>query len=174
LTELLRDASNLKTGAIVFAYFVNDPWRYGVLEFDKDFRVKSISEKPKSPKSNWVVTGIYFYDNKVIDIAKSLKPSKRNELEISDINNVYLKRGQLKVKFLGRGYAWLDTGTHDSLIDASIFVKTIEERQGLKIGCIEEVAYKMGFITKRDLEKLARGDHTSYGAYLKRIVTDAQ
>ncbi|MFH1457936.1 MAG: glucose-1-phosphate thymidylyltransferase RfbA, partial [Candidatus Omnitrophota bacterium] len=146
LTEILKDASSLKKGAITLGYYVKNPQRYGVIQFDERLKVISIQEKPKNPKSNWVVTGFYFYDNSVVNIAKKLKPSARGELEITDINNAYLKRGELKVKLLSRGFAWLDTGTFDSLIDASIFIKTIEERQGLKIGCIEEVAYRMGFI----------------------------
>jgi glucose-1-phosphate thymidylyltransferase len=153
---------------------VDDPIRYGVIDFDKNCHVVSIIEKPKKPKSNYVVTGLYFYDNAVIKIAKNLKPSSRGELEITDINNEYLKKKRLKVKLLGRGYAWLDMGTHDSLIEASIFIKTIEERQGLKVGCIEEIAYRMGYINARQLEKLAHSIPTSYGEYLKQILKDAK
>jgi glucose-1-phosphate thymidylyltransferase len=170
LTEFLKAAASLKEGALIFGYYVNNPQRYGVIEFDIDDKVISIEEKPKKPKSNWVVTGLYFYDNQAVDIAKKIKPSGRNELEITDVNNEYLKRGNLKVKLFSRGYAWLDTGTYESLIDASIFIKTIEERQGLKIGCIEEVAYRMGYIDKHQLEKLANQINTSYGDYLKRMV----
>lgn len=172
LTELLKEASLLKEGAVIFGYYVKEPQRYGVIEFDNNYNVISIEEKPKKPKSSWVVTGLYFYDNNVVEIAKDLKPSKRGELEITDVNNEYLKRGELKVKLLGRGYAWLDTGTSDSLIDASIFIKTIEERQGLKIGCIEEIAYRMGFINKRQLENLAKQINTSYGDYLRNLLKD--
>lgn len=169
LTELLREASSLDEGALVFGYYVKNPQRYGVIDFDRNCNVISIAEKPGRPKSNWVVTGLYFYDNNVVEIAKNLRPSRRQELEITDVNNEYLKKGKLKVKLLGRGYAWLDTGTYDSLIDASIFIKTIEERQGLKIGCIEEIAFKMGYIDKKQLKKLASGINTAYGEYLKKI-----
>ena len=172
LIELLTKATQLKNGAIIFGYYVKDPQRYGVVEFDNAMNVLSIEEKPKKPKTNCVVTGLYFYDNEVVEIAKSLKPSKRGELEITDINKEYLKRKELKVELLGRGYAWLDTGTHDSLIDASIFIKTIEERQGLKIGCPEEIAYLNGYITRSQLIQLAKKINTSYGEYLKRIIQD--
>ena len=170
LSNLLKEAVSQKDGATIFGYYVKDPQRYGVIEFDEKCRIISIAEKPKKPKSNYVVTGLYFYDNNVVKIAKNLKPSERGELEITEVNNEYLKRGKLKVKLLSRGYAWLDTGTYDSLIDASIFIKTVEERQGLKIGCIEEVAYRMGYINKKTLEKLADGINTSYGDYLKLIL----
>ena len=170
LVELLKGASSLKSGALIFGYYVKDPQRYGVIEFDSAMNVLSIEEKPKKPKSNCVVTGLYFYDNEVVKIANSLKPSKRGELEITDINKEYLSRKKIKVELLGRGYAWLDTGTHDSLINASVFIKTIEERQGLKIGCIEEIAYRMGFINKRQLHKLASTSSVSYGEYLKSII----
>ncbi len=169
LIELLKEASSLKKGACVFGYYVKDPERYGVLDFDKRCKVTSIIEKPTCPKSNWAVTGLYFYDNEVTKIAKSLKPSKRGELEITCVNNVYLKKKALNVKLMGRGYAWLDTGTSDSLIDASIFIKTIEDRQGLKVGCIEEIAYRMGYINRHQLMKLSDGVHDDYGKYLKRI-----
>jgi glucose-1-phosphate thymidylyltransferase len=169
IPEFLKQASALKNGAMVFGYYVKDPERYGVIEFDSRCQVKSIEEKPKAPKSNFVVCGIYFYDNQVVKIAKQLKPSPRGELEITDVNKAYLKRGRLKVKLLGRGYAWLDTGTHEALIDASMFIKTVEERQGLKIGCIEEIAYRMDYITKRQLQKLATGMKGDYGAYLTRV-----
>ncbi len=173
LTELLQQSAKLKAGGIIFGYYVKDPQRYGVLEFDKKCRVIAIEEKPKKPKSNWAVSGIYFYDNAVVKIAKKIKPSKRGELEITAVNNEYIKEGKLKVKFLGRGHAWLDTGTYESLIDASVFIKTIEDRQGLKIGCIEEVAYRMGYINKTQLLKLASQTPTSYGQYLKDLLKDA-
>jgi len=174
LTELLQDAASLNEGALIFGYYVKDPQRYGVIEVDDDCNVISLEEKPKKPKSNWVVCGLYFYDNDVIRIAKKLKPSHRGELEITDINKEYLKRGKLKVKLLGRGYAWLDTGTYDSLIDASIFIKTIEERQGLKVGCIEEVAYRKGYINRKQFRKLAGRITTSYGEYLKGVLQGAE
>lgn len=170
LTEILIEAAQIKKGAIVFAYYVKDPQRYGVVEFDKNYNAVSLEEKPKRPKSNWAITGLYFYDNNVIKIAKSLKPSGRGELEITDVNNKYLENGELQVKLLGRGFAWLDTGTYDSLIDASMFIKTIEERQGLKIGCIEEVAYRKGFVNKGQLQRLASGINTNYGDYLRRLL----
>ncbi|MDD4895066.1 MAG: glucose-1-phosphate thymidylyltransferase RfbA [Candidatus Omnitrophica bacterium] len=169
LVELLSEASLLEEGALVFGYYIKDPRRYGVIEFDDACNVVSIEEKPGNPKSNYAVCGLYFYDNNVVKIAKGLKPSKRGELEITDVNNEYLKKRELKVKLLGRGYAWLDTGTYDSLIDASLFIKTIEERQGLKIGCIEEVAFRKGYISHKQLQKLANDINTSYGEYLKGI-----
>ncbi|MFH1622507.1 MAG: glucose-1-phosphate thymidylyltransferase RfbA [Candidatus Omnitrophota bacterium] len=172
LTEILKDAANLRDGSIIFGYAVKEPQQYGVIEFDKDYNVVSIEEKPKNPKSNWVVTGLYFYDNKVLDIVKNLKPSQRGELEITDINNEYLKSKNLRVINLKRGYAWLDMGTFDSLIEASIFVKTIEERQGQKIGSIEEVAYRMGYINAKQLKKMANSMNTSYGEYLKKVCED--
>ena len=172
LGENLRKAASLKKGGMVFGYYVKDPKRYGVIEFDNKRKVISVQEKPDRPKSKWVVTGIYFYDNKVIELAKKQKPSKRGELEITDINNAYLKAGKLRVSLLNRGYAWLDTGTYDSLIDASLFIKTIEDRQGLKIGCIEEVAYRMGYINKAQLAKLGDDIRTGYGEYLKSLLKD--
>jgi len=172
LSELLKDASELKEGAVIFGYYVKDPERYGDLEFDDKCNVVSIEEKPKRPKSNYAVCGIYFYDNNAVKIAKNLKPSKRGELEITGVIQEYLKEKKLKVKLLGRGYAWLDTGTHDALIDASIFIKTVEDRQGLKIGCIEEVAYRMGYINRKQLETIAKDINTEYGVYLKRICAD--
>ena len=172
LRELLRDSAKLKKGAKIFGYYVRDPQRYGVLELDKKCRVVSIEEKPKKPKSNWVVSGLYFYDNEVVKIAKKIKPSKRGELEITSVNNEYIKKGRLKAEFLGRGHAWLDTGTYESLIDASIFIKTIEDRQGLKIGCIEEVAYRMGYITKQQLAGIASLMPNSYGEYLRSLLKD--
>lgn len=158
------------TGGVVFAYHVNDPERYGVVEFDANRNAISIEEKPKHPKSNYAVPGLYFYDNDVVKIAKALKPSPRGELEITDINNAYLQQGKLKVAAMGRGTAWLDTGTFDSLMQASNFVQVIEQRQGLKIGCIEEVAYRMGFISKAQLLNLAEPlEKSGYGTYLKNV-----
>jgi glucose-1-phosphate thymidylyltransferase len=157
-------------GGVVFAYHVTDPERYGVVEFDQHKKVISIEEKPKNPKSNYAVPGLYFYDNEVVAIAKSIKPSERGELEITDINNVYLQRGKLKVAPMSRGTAWLDTGTFDSLMQAANFVQTIEQRQGLKIGCIEEVAFRRGFITKEQLLDLAKPlEKSGYGTYLKNL-----
>ena len=172
LSELLQRSAKLKNGAIVFGYTVSDPQRYGVLEFDKKGKVVSIEEKPKKAKSNVAVSGLYFYDNQVVKIAKGIKPSARGELEITAVNNEYIKKGKLKAEFLGRGHAWLDTGTYASLIDASVFIKTIEDRQGLKIGCIEEVAYRMKYINKAQLAQLADGIRTSYGAYLKGLLDE--
>jgi len=172
LSELLKKSARIKDGAVIFGCYVKDPQRYGVLEFDKKYRVISIKEKPKKPKSSWVAAGLYFYDNKATGIVKNIKPSARGELEITAVNNEYIKRGKLKVEFLSRGYAWLDTGTYESLIDASIFIKTIEDRQGLKIGCIEEVAYRMGYIDKAQLLKLAGQIPTSYGEYIKVLLKD--
>ena len=169
LQQHLKDAMARKDGATVFGYTVRDPERYGVIEVDKQGKALSIEEKPKSPKSRWAVTGLYFYDADVVRIAKSIRPSPRGELEITDVNNEYLKKGKLHVAKLGRGYAWLDTGTYDSLIEASTFIRTIEERQGLKIGCIEEVAYRMGYIDRAQLLALAGQYATSYGRYLKEI-----
>jgi len=169
LQKALHKAADQKEGATVFAYNVKDPERYGVIELDDEGRPISIEEKPKNPKSKWAVTGLYFYDNDVVAVTRSMKPSARGELEITDVNREYLKRKKLRVSLLGRGYAWLDTGTYDSLIDASTFIRTIEERQGLKIGCIEEVAYRMGFIDRERLIKLSQEFTTSYGQYLKEI-----
>lgn len=170
LSETLQNVVMLKEGASIFGYWVSDPKRYGVVEFNENNEVISIEEKPKEPRSNYAVPGLYFYDNEVVGIAKNLKPSARGELEITDVNLSYLKRGRLKVELLGRGYAWLDTGTPDSLIDASSYIATIERRQGLKIGCIEEVAYRMGFIDKKQLEKiinqLPQNDYCNYLNYI--------
>jgi len=171
LSEALQEAAK-EDGAAVFAYKVGDPERYGVVSFDKGGKPLAIVEKPKVPPSNWAVTGLYFFDHDVVDIARKLKPSPRGELEISDLNQVYLKRKKLSVKFLGRGVAWLDTGTSDSLLDASLFIRIIEERQGLKIGCIEEVAFRMGFINAKQVLRLASVMKTPYGNYLKRLLAD--
>ena len=172
LQEFLKEAVAKKDGATVFGYYVKDPERYGVVEVDKKRSALSIEEKPTKPKSNWAVTGLYFYDNDVVNIAKSIKPSKRGELEITDVNNAYLKKGKLKVALLGRGYAWLDTGTYDSLIDASTFIRTIEDRQGLKIGCVEEICYRMRFISRAQLHAIAAGIRTSYGDYLRKVAEE--
>jgi len=164
---ILLKAAKLKKGALVFGYWVNDPNRYGVVEFDESLKVLSIIEKPSIPKSNYAVTGLYFYDNDVSHIASNLKPSDRGELEITDINKEYLNRGDLRVNLLGRGFCWLDTGTHESLLEASTYVATIEKRQGLKIACIEEVAYRMGYIDSSQVEKLAQPlIKSGYGKYL--------
>ncbi|MDD5069577.1 MAG: glucose-1-phosphate thymidylyltransferase RfbA [Candidatus Omnitrophica bacterium] len=172
LINLLKETTTLNQGAVVFGSYVKDPQRYGVIEFDENKKIISFEEKPKDPKSNWAVTGLYFYDNKVIEMAKKLKPSLRGELEITDINKEYLAKGQLTVKLLSRGYAWLDTGTQDALIDASLFIRTVEERQGLKIGCIEEIAYRKGYISKRQLKELAKTVNSSYAEYLLKISDD--
>ncbi|MCB5250808.1 MAG: glucose-1-phosphate thymidylyltransferase RfbA, partial [Candidatus Cloacimonetes bacterium] len=155
LATIVQNARKNKTGATVFGYQVKDPERYGVVEFDKQGNVKSLEEKPEKAKSNYAVVGLYFYDNQVVKMAKSLKPSKRGELEITDLNRLYLEKNELKVQLFDRGYAWLDTGTHDSMADATLFIKAIEDRQGLKIGCIEEIAWRMGFINDVKLRALA-------------------
>lgn len=168
--SILEESAQLKDGAIVFGYYVNDPQRYGVVEFDENKKVISIEEKPKEPKSNYGVTGLYFYSNDVVEKAKNLKPSARGELEITDLNRIYLKENRLDVQLLGRGFAWLDTGTHDSLLQASNFIATIEQRQGLKVSCIEEIAYKKGFITREQLIDLAKPlSKNQYGEYLLRL-----
>jgi glucose-1-phosphate thymidylyltransferase len=166
-STILEEAAALKDGAIVFGYYVNDPQRYGVAEFNEQGKVLSIEEKPELPKSNYAVTGLYFYSNDVVKKAFALKPSKRGELEITDLNKLYLEEGRLHMKLLGRGFAWLDTGTHESLMQASNFIHTIEERQGLKVSCIEEIAYLKGYITKEQLLKLAEPlKKNQYGEYL--------
>jgi len=171
LTKILGKAASRDTGATVFAYFVNEPQRYGVVEFDGEGRAISIEEKPAKPRSRWAVTGLYFYDNDVVNIAASLKPSARGEYEISDLNRVYMDRGLLSVEQMGRGYAWLDTGTHESLLQASEFVRTMEERQSLKIACPEEIAYRMGFIDAGQLRTLAEPLKVSgYGQYLIQLL----
>ncbi|MEO8768521.1 MAG: glucose-1-phosphate thymidylyltransferase RfbA [Ferruginibacter sp.] len=168
-SRLLQEAAN-PTGSVIFAYPVSDPERYGVVEFDESFNVLSIEEKPSAPKSNYAVPGLYFYDNEVVQIAKDIKPSPRGEYEITDVNKVYMQNKKLKVQVLDRGFAWLDTGTFDSLNDASEYVRVIEKRQGLKIGCPEEIAWRMGFISKEKLIKLAEGlSKSGYGEYLKTI-----
>ncbi len=171
LPKILYQASKLKKGATVFGYYVNDPERYGVVEFDERKNVIGIEEKPKEPKSNYAVTGLYFYDNSVIKKAKSLKPSKRGELEITDLNKLYLQEGTLKTELLGRGMAWLDTGTHESLIQASNFIASIEQRQGLKVSCIEEIAWRKGYINDEQLKKLAVPlQKNQYGQYLLKLL----
>jgi glucose-1-phosphate thymidylyltransferase len=171
LPEMLQEASSKEKGATVFGYYVNDPERYGIVEFDKDRNVVSIEEKPKQPKSNYAVVGLYFYDNSVVDIAKSIKPSARGEIEITDVNKTYLERGELTVKLMGRGYAWLDTGTYDSMLDAVNFIRTVEKRQGLKISCIEEIAYYKGYIDAEQLRNLAQPLLKSgYGEYLLKLI----
>jgi glucose-1-phosphate thymidylyltransferase len=172
LSDLLVQAGRVKEGGVVFAYYVQDPERYGVVDFDDDFNVLSIEEKPKQPKSNYAVIGLYFYDENVVQFTKALKPSGRGELEITDLNNEYLKRGMLKVQVLGRGFAWLDTGTHESLLEASDFVQTIEHRQGLKIGCIEEIAYRKGYIGTEQLLEIANcASNNAYCDYLRYLTT---
>lgn len=169
----LELASKIQKGSVVFGYYVNDPNRYGVVEFDPEGRVLSIEEKPKEPKSNYAVTGLYFYDNTVVAKAKTIKPSPRGELEITDLNKTYLEEGSLKVKLLGRGMAWLDTGTHESLLRASTFVESIEERQGLKIACLEEIAFRKGYISKEQLAELARPlMKNQYGQYLIKVMNE--
>jgi glucose-1-phosphate thymidylyltransferase len=173
MTEKLRSAAASSSGATVFAYRVSDPERYGVVEFDRSGHAISIEEKPLNPKSPYAITGLYFYDNNVVEIAKSIKPSARGELEITDVNRHYLQRGDLVVKTLGRGVAWLDTGTHDSLLEAGAFIQTIERRQGMKVACPEEIAYRMKFITAEDTAKLAEPLRKSgYGEYLLSILRE--
>lgn len=172
-SSMLKNAASIKDGAVVFGYQVKDPERFGVVEFDKDKNAISIEEKPNKPKSNFAVTGLYFYDNDVIEIAKNVKPSERGELEITSVNQEYLKRGKLKVELLGRGFAWLDTGTHDSLIEAGQFVQTIEHRQGYKIACLEEIAYNNGWISKEKILEIAKPlSKNGYGQYLFDLVRE--
>jgi len=172
---VLQKCAQLKEGGIVFGYWVRESKRYGVVEFDKQGKVLSIEEKPEHPKSNFAVPGLYFYDNTVVDIAKSIKPSHRGELEITDVNNVYLSQENLRVQLLGRGFAWLDTGTHESLMEAGAFIETIEKRQGLKVGCVEEVAFHKEFIDKEQLEKLIEPlKKSEYGDYLMQIIKDKE
>jgi glucose-1-phosphate thymidylyltransferase len=172
-TPMLKNAAARKDGATIFGYKVKDPERFGVVEFDENMRVLSLEEKPAIPKSYYSITGLYFYDNTVVDIAKQVTPSARGELEITSINNAYLDRGALSVEVLGRGFAWLDTGTHESLLEAGSFVQTLEHRQGLKIACLEEIAYNQGWISAHDLKRAGKElDKTSYGQYLLSLVVE--
>ncbi|VVM86600.1 glucose-1-phosphate thymidylyltransferase RfbA [Pseudomonas fluorescens] len=174
-SEQLKNAVDRTSGATVFGYWVKDPERFGVIDFDNEGRALSIEEKPKAPKSSYAVTGLYFYDNDVIEIAKAVKPSPRGELEITDVNNAYLKRGDLQVERFGRGFAWLDTGTHDSLLEASQYVQTIEHRQGLKVACLEEIAYEKGWIDREHLlERAQYFGKTGYGQYLSKLAEGGQ
>jgi glucose-1-phosphate thymidylyltransferase len=173
LAKTVRAAGKTRMGAQVFAYPVNDPQRYGVVEFDSAGRALGLQEKPKTPKSRYAVTGLYFYDNQVVEIAESLKPSRRGELEITDVNKEYLKRGQLQVVVMGRGMAWLDTGTHEAMLEASLFIQTIETRQGLMVACPEEIAYRCGYITARQLEATAFSmKNNEYGGYLQQLLRE--
>ena len=173
LAVSMQRAAAVDTGATVFAYYVSDPERYGVVEFDREGRALSLEEKPAQPHSNYAVTGLYFYDKDIVDVARSIKPSPRGELEITDVNKVYLERGTLKVEKMRRGYAWLDTGTHESLLDAAAFVRTIQARQGLKIACIEEIAYRMGYIDAEQVLRLAQPlSKNEYGKYLQQMINE--
>lgn len=173
LSKLVQEAAQKTNGATVFGYHVNDPERFGVVEFDDNMKALSIEEKPENPKSNYAVTGLYFYDNTVVEKAKNLKPSDRGELEITDINKLYLDEGKLDVKLMGRGYAWLDTGTHDSMMEAASFIATIQKRQNLKVACLEEIAYRMGYISKEKLVELAQPmKKNDYGQYLLRLAKE--
>jgi len=175
LTDLLRSAARRTSGASVFAYHVTDPERYGVVEFDSNGKAISIEEKPKAPRSNWAVTGLYFYDHQVVDMAARLRPSARGELEITDVNRVYLEAGELQVELMGRGYAWLDTGTPDSLVEASEFVRALEKRQGFRIACPEEIAFTSGWIDRAQLMSLGtKLSKSTYGQYLLRVAEDAE
>ena len=176
LPDMLRQAARLESGAVIFAYPVRDPERYGVVEFDENWRALSIEEKPKHPRSNYAVPGIYFYDNRIVDFAAGLQPSARNELEITDLNKIYLARGELQVQVMGRGVAWLDAGTHETLIQASNFVQAVQERQGMMISCLEEIAYRMGYIDADRLRSLAVTftDKNEYGAYLFRLLKEVK
>ena len=173
LSKLVQEAAEKTDGATVFGYHVNDPERFGVVDFDSNMKALSIEEKPENPKSNYAVTGLYFYDNTVVEKAKNLKPSDRGELEITDINKLYLDEGKLNVKLMGRGYAWLDTGTHDSMMEAASFIATIQKRQNLKVACLEEIAYRMGYISKEKLVELAQPmKKNDYGQYLLRLAKE--
>lgn len=173
LSKMLQRAAQKEVGATVFGYHVNDPERFGVVEFNEDMKAVSIEEKPVQPKSNYAVTGLYFYDNQVVNIAKNIKPSPRGELEITDVNKAYLEKGQLSVELMGRGFAWLDTGTHESLLEASTFIETIEKRQNLKVACLEEISYRMGYISKEQLIELAQPlKKNQYGQYLLRLAEE--
>lgn len=173
LSKMLQNAASKESGATVFGYHVNDPERFGVVEFDDSMKAISIEEKPVNPKSNYAVTGLYFYDNDVIEIAKNIKPSPRGELEITDVNQAYLEKGNLSVEVMGRGFAWLDTGTHESLLEASTFIETIEKRQNLKVACLEEIAYRMGYISREQLIELAQPfKKNQYGQYMLRLAEE--
>ncbi|CCO12180.2 glucose-1-phosphate thymidylyltransferase [Carnobacterium maltaromaticum] len=170
MSKMLQRAAEKKSGATVFGYHVNDPERFGVVEFDEQMRAMSIEEKPEQPKSNYAVTGLYFYDNKVVEIAKNIQPSERGELEITDVNKAYLEAGELDVELMGRGFAWLDTGTHESLLEAATFIETIQKRQNLMVACLEEISYRMGYITRKELLELAQPlKKNGYGQYLLRL-----
>lgn len=173
LSKMLQRAASKENGATVFGYHVHDPERFGVVEFDDQMKAVSIEEKPENPKSNYAVTGLYFYDNKVVEIAKNIQPSERGELEITDLNKAYLEAGELEVEVMGRGYAWLDTGTHESLLEAGTFIETIEKRQNLKVACLEEISYRMGYITREQLIELAQPlKKNEYGQYMLRLANE--
>lgn len=173
MSTLVQSAANKDEGATVFGYHVNDPERFGVVDFDENMRAVSIEEKPENPQSNYAVTGLYFYDNDVVEIAKNIQPSERGELEITDVNNAYLQKGKLNVEIMDRGFAWLDTGTHESLLEAGMFIETIEKRQNLKVACIEEIAFRMGYIDRSQLLKLAEPlEKNEYGQYLIKLAND--
>lgn len=175
LSKMLQRAASKETGATVFGYHVHDPERFGVVEFDDQMKAISIEEKPSQPKSNYAVTGLYFYDNQVVEIAKNIQPSERGELEITDVNKAYLEAGALEVEVMGRGYAWLDTGTHESLLEAGTFIETIEKRQNLKVACLEEISYRMGYITREQLIDLAQPlKKNEYGQYMLRLAKEVK